>query len=308
MAWQPKRDFIGYGANPPDPKWPNGARLAVNFVMNYEEGSEPSMQDGEGFTETGLTESWGRPPDIKSGRDLAGEGMFEYGSRVGFWRLMRLFQERGLPLTVFGCALALERNPPAAQAIRDAGFDVCCHGWRWIKHYELTEAEEREHIRKAIASLKTTVGERPLGWYCRYGPSVNTRRLVVEEGGFLYDSDSYADELPFWQTVDGKPQLVVPYSLTNNDGKYAGWMGTSEQWFSFVRDAFDMLHAEGARHPKMMSVGLHMRLIGHPARAVGLQRLLDHVMRHDDVWVTSRVSIARHWIATHPYPGKGLNE
>ena len=308
MAWQPKRDFIGYGANPPDPKWPNGARLAVNFVMNYEEGSEPSMQDGEGYTETGLTESWGRPPDIKSGRDLAGEGMFEYGSRVGFWRLMRLFQERGLPLTVFGCALALERNPPAAQAIRDAGFDVCCHGWRWIKHYELTEAEEREHIRKAIASLKTTVGERPLGWYCRYGPSVNTRRLVVEEGGFLYDSDSYADELPFWQTVDGKPQLVVPYSLTNNDGKYAGWMGTSEQWFSFVRDAFDMLHAEGARHPKMMSVGLHMRLIGHPARAVGLQRLLDHVMRHDDVWVTSRVSIARHWIATHPYPGKGLNE
>ncbi len=308
MAWQPKRDFIGYGANPPDPKWPNGARLAVNFVMNYEEGSEPSMQDGEGYTETGLTESWGRPPDIKSGRDLAGEGMFEYGSRVGFWRLMRLFQERGLPLTVFGCALALERNPPAAQAIRDAGFDVCCHGWRWIKHHELTEAEEREHIRKAIASLKTTVGERPLGWYCRYGPSVNTRRLVLEEGGFLYDSDSYADELPFWQTVDGKPQLVVPYSLTNNDGKYAGWMGTSEQWFSFVRDAFDMLHAEGARHPKMMSVGLHMRLIGHPARAVGLQRLLDHVMRHDDVWVTSRVSIARHWIATHPYPGKGLNE
>jgi peptidoglycan/xylan/chitin deacetylase (PgdA/CDA1 family) len=308
MPWQPKRDFIGYGANPPDPQWPNGARLAINFVMNYEEGSEPSMQDGEGYTETGLTEAWGRPPDVKSGRDLAGEGMFEYGSRVGFWRLMRLFQERGLPLTIFGCALALERNPPAAQAIREAGFDVCCHGWRWIRHYELTEAEEREHIRKAIASLQKTVGERPLGWYCRYGPGVNTRRLLAGEGGFLYDSDSYADELPFWQTVEGKPHLVVPYSLTNNDGKYAGWMGTADQWFSFVRDAFDMLREEGARHPKMMSVGLHMRLVGHPARAAGLQRLLDHVMRHKDVWVTRRLDIARHWMVTHPYPGRGLNE
>jgi putative urate catabolism protein len=308
MSWQPTRDFIGYGNNPPDPKWPGGARLALNFVINYEEGSEPSVQDGEGYTETGLTESWGRPADVKNGRDLAGEGMFEYGSRVGFWRLLRLFQERGLPLTMFGCALALERNPLAAQAIRDAGYDVCCHGWRWIQHFELTEAEEREHIRKAVASLQKTVGERPYGWYCRYGPSVNTRRLVAEEGGFLYDSDSYADELPFWQTVEGKPHLVVPYSLTNNDGKYAGWMGTSDQWFSFIRDAFDMLYAEGARHPKMMSVGLHMRLIGHPARAAGLQRFLDHVMRHKDVWVTRRIDIARHWTATHPYPGKGLNE
>jgi peptidoglycan/xylan/chitin deacetylase (PgdA/CDA1 family) len=308
MAWQPRRDFIGYGAHPPDPKWPNGARLAINFVMNYEEGSEPSMQDGEGYTETGLTESWGRPPDVKAGRDLAGEGMFEYGSRVGFWRLMRLFQERGLPLTVFGCALALERNPMAAQAIRDSGFDVCCHGWRWIKHFELSEAEEREHIEKAVASLQKTVGARPLGWYCRYGPSVNTRRLVAAQGGFLYDSDSYADELPFWQTVEGKAHLVVPYSLTNNDGKYAGWMGTSDLWFSFIRDAFDTLYAEGATQPKMMSVGLHMRLIGHPARAAGLQRLLDYVMRHRDVWITRRIDIARHWIATHPYPGNGLNE
>jgi putative urate catabolism protein len=309
MAWQPRRDFVGYGANPPDPKWPGGARLAINFVINYEEGSEPSVQDGEGYTEAGLTEAaWGRAPDVKSGRDLAAEGMFEYGSRVGFWRLMRLFQERGLPLTIFGCALALERNPAAAQAIRAAGLDVCCHGWRWIRHYELTEEQEREHIAKAIASLQKTVGERPLGWYCRYGPSVNTRRLVVEEGGFLYDSDSYADELPFWQTVDGKPHLVVPYSLTNNDGKYTGWMGTSDQWFSFIRDAFDMLYAEGARQPKMMSVGLHMRMIGHPARAAGLQRLLDHVVRHKDVWIARRLDIARHWIATHPYPGKGLNE
>ena len=309
MAWEPQRDFIGYGANPPDPKWPNGARLALNFVMNYEEGSEPSVQDGEGHTETGLTESHGMY-QVKSGRDLAAEGMFEYGSRVGFWRLMRLFEERGLPITVFGCALALERNPAAAAAIRAAGHDVCCHGWRWIKHFELPEAEEREHVRRAVASLRETVGHRPEGWYCRYGPSENTRRLVVEEGGFLYDSDYYGDELPFWVTVDGRGHLVVPYSLTTNDGKYAGWLGTSDDWFAFVRDAFDTLLEEGRRgRPKMMSVGLHMRLIGHPARAAGLRRLLDHVMAQGrDVWVARRVEIARHWAATHPYPGRGLNE
>lgn len=298
--WQPERDFIGYADNPPDPKWPNGARLAVNFVLNYEEGSEPSVQDGEGFSETGLSEAHGLN-QAGSGRDLAAEGMFEYGSRVGFWRLQKLFEERNLPLTIFGCALALERNPLAAQKIRAMGYDVCCHGWRWIKHYELSEEQERSHIEKAISSLQQTIGQRPLGWYCRYGPSVNTRRLVVEEGGFLYDSDSYADELPFWQLVQGKPHLVVPYSLTNNDGKYAGWVGTSDDWFSFIRDAFDTLYAEGAEHPKMMSVGLHMRLIGHPARSAGLQRLLDYMMTKPDVWITSRLAIARHWHLHHPY-------
>ncbi|MFC4166331.1 allantoinase PuuE [Teichococcus aestuarii] len=307
MTYQVKRDFIGYGANPPDPRWPGGARVAVNFVMNYEEGSEPSIQDGEGYSEWGLTEAMGLGQGVK-GRDLAAEGMFEYGSRVGFWRLMRLFQERNLPMTVFGCALALERNPEAAAAIRESGFDVCCHGWRWVKHFELTEAEEREHIRLAVESLQRTVGNRPLGWYCRYGPSVNTRRLVAEEGGFLYDSDSYADELPWWVTVEGKPHLVVPYSLTNNDGKYAGSVGTSDQWFSFVRDAFDMLYEEGARTPKMMSIGLHMRLIGHPARAAGLARLLDHIQKREGAWVTRRIDIARHWMQEHPYVGKGLNE
>ena len=307
MPYDVKRDFVGYANRPPNPQWPDGARLAVNFVMNYEEGSEPSMQDGEGYTENGLTEAHGLN-QVKSGRDLAAEGMFEYGSRVGFWRLMRLFQERGLPMTLFACALALERNPEAAVAVRDSGFDICCHGWRWVKHFELPEAEEREHIARAVASLERTVGQKPAGWYCRYGPSVNTRRLVVEHGGFLYDSDYYGDELPFWVTVDGRPQLVVPYSLVNNDGKYAGWMGTSDQWFSFVRDAFDMLYAEGAETPKMMSVGLHMRLIGHPARAVGLQRLLDYMMARKGVWITRRVDIARHWAAVHPYPGKGLNE
>lgn len=307
MSWQPKRDLVGYGENPPDPKWPNGARVAVNFVMNYEEGSEPSVQDGEGYTETGLTESTSSSMGLK-GRDLAGEGMFEFGSRAGFWRLMRAFQERDLPMTVFGCALALERNRLAAEAIRKSGFDLCCHGWRWIKHFDLSEAEERDHIGKAVKSLKQTVGEAPAGWYCRYGPSVNTRRLLVAQGGFTYDSDYYGDELPFWQTVDGKPHLIVPYSLTNNDGKYAATMSTSEQWFTLVKDAFDVLYREGARHPKMISVGMHMRILGHPARTAGLWRLLDYLQTQPGVWITRRLDIARHWIATHPYSGKGLNE
>jgi allantoinase len=305
--WQPFRDFVGYGRNPPNPRWPNGARLAVNFVMNYEEGSEASVSDGEDYTDTNLTEAHGVNQPAK-GRDLAAEGMFEYGSRVAFWRLLRLFQERNLAMTVFGCALALERNAEAARAIRAAGYDVCCHGWRWLRPTGLTQAQEREQIAKAVASLKETIGERPLGWYCRYGPSVHTRRLLAEEGGFLYDSDSYADELPFWQTVAGKPHLVVPYSLATNDGKYLTATGTSSQWFEFIRDAFDMLYKEGADQPKMMSIGLHMRLIGHPSRAAGLERVLDHVLRHQDVWIARRVDIARHWRQVYPYLGKGLNE
>ncbi len=303
MRYEVQRDFIGYGASPPDPHWPNGAKIAVNFVFNYEEGSEPSFQDGDGFTENGLTEAHGRV-DVKSGRDLAAESMFEYGSRVGFWRLSRLFRDRDLPFTVFGCALALERNPAVAAAIREGGYDVCSHGLRWVKHFELDEAEERAQIHRAAASIAQSVGQAPEGWYCRYGPSVNTRRLVAEHGGFLYDSDYYGEELPFWLTVEGKSHLVVPYSLTNNDAKQAGAIATSEQWFSFVRDAFDMLHEEGVRgQPKMMSVGLHMRMIGHPARAMGLQRLLDHMMARPGVWITRRIDIVRHWMATHPYPG-----
>jgi allantoinase len=306
MSWQPTRDFRGYGANPPDPKWPNGARVAVNFVMNYEEGSEPSIQDGEGYTETGLTEATTSSMGLK-GRDLAGESMFEYGSRAGFWRLMRAFQERGLPMTVFACALAFERNKEAADAVKASGFDICSHGWRWIKHFDLTEAEERDHIQKAVKSLTATVGA-PAGWYCRYGPSVNTRRLVVEHGGFTYDSDYYGDDLPFWQTVEGKPQLVVPYSLANNDGKYANTMSHADQWFSLMKDAFDVLYREGAQTPKMMSIGMHMRILGHPGRTAGLWRLLDYLQKQPGVWITKRVDIARHWSATHPYAGKGLNE
>jgi allantoinase len=302
MARVYNRDLVGYGAHPPDPKWPNNARIAINFVMNYEEGSEPSIQDGESCTEVGLTEADGRVTGIE-GRDLAGEGMFAYGSRVGFWRLMRLFQERSLPLTIFGCALAIERNPQAAEAIKQSTFDVCCHGWRWVKHYLLSEEQEREHIRLAIASLRKSVGERPLGWYCRYGPSVNTRRLVVEEGGFLYDSDAYDDELPYWTEVAGSQHLVIPYSLVNNDGKFAnGAFGSSTDYFQFHKDAFEMLYKEGRSQPKMMSVGLHMRLIGHPARAAGLERFLDHIVKFDAVWIARRLDIAHHWRSVHPAP------
>ena len=295
------RDFIGYGANPPNPKWPGGARLALNFVINYEEGSEYNVHDGDGFSEASLTDS--PASSVPRGdRDLGAETMFEYGSRVGFWRLLRLFRERELPVTIFACALALERNPEAAKAIREAGLDICCHGWRWVEHYKLAEEEEREHICKAVASLTKTLGSRPLGWYCRSAPSVNTRRLLAEEGGFLYDSDAYNDELPYWDTVEGKPHLVVPYSLTTNDSKFGrGWFSTADDFFQFNKDAFDMLYAEGATHPKMMSVGLHMRLIGHPARAMGLKRFLDHVRQFDDVWICNRTDIARHWMKVHPH-------
>ncbi|MBN8750304.1 MAG: allantoinase PuuE [Variovorax sp.] len=294
------RDFVGYGRNPPNPRWPGHARLALNFVLNYEEGSEPSLQDGEAATETWFTEASGLSSGVE-GRDLAAEGLFEYGSRVGFWRILRLLQERQMPATIYGCALALERNPEACDAIRESGFDVCSHGWRWIKHYLLSEDEEREHIRRAVASIERTVGERPQGWYCRYSPSVNTRRLLKEEGGFLYDSDYYGDELPFWQVVQGSPHLVIPYSLTNNDGQFAAGVSTGDQWFSFLRDAFDILYREGKTQPKMMSVGLHMRLVGHPARAAAFERFLDHVSQFPDVWITRRIDIAKHWHQFHPY-------
>jgi peptidoglycan/xylan/chitin deacetylase (PgdA/CDA1 family) len=301
------RDLIGYGASPPNPNWPGQARLAVNFVLNFEEGSEPSVPDGDPESEWGLTEYGASSPGVP-GRDLAAEGMFAYGSRVGFWRIMRMFQERGLPMTIFGCALALERNPPAAEAIKQAGFDVCCHGWRWEKHFLLPEDIERDHIARAVASLRQTMGEAPLGWYCRSGPGLNTRRLLVEHGGFLYDSDAYDDELPYWTRVADQPHLVVPYSLSTNDSKFGrGTFATGDDFFHYCRDAFDVLYAEGLTAPKMLSIGLHMRLIGHPGRAAGLQRLLDYIGRFDGVWVTRRVDIARHWEANFPAPVAGAS-
>ncbi|HEV7268075.1 MAG TPA: polysaccharide deacetylase family protein [Falsiroseomonas sp.] len=308
MVWETRRDFVGYGGQWPDPRWPGGARIAVNFVLNYEEGSEPSVQDGEGFSETNLSEAHGRN-QIARGRDLAAESLFEYGSRVGAWRVLRIFEERGLPMTIFACALALERNPPMAAAIAQSGHDICGHGWRWIKHFELDEATERDHIARAIASLQRTVGRAPEGWYCRYGPSENTRRLLMEHDCFVYDSDHYGDELPFWMTVEGRPRLIVPYSLCTNDTKFYAGVGNSEQWFTFCRDHFDLLWEEAdSAGPRMMSIGLHPRIIGQPARAVGLIRLLDHMASRGDVWFARRSEIARHWMEQHPFPGKGLNE
>lgn len=296
------RNLTGYAGNSPDPQWPGGAKLALNFVFNYEEGSEYNIGDGDGFSEASLTEMPASATPHGE-RDLAAESMFEYGARVGFWRLRALFDERQLPATVFACALALERNPAAAAAIRQSGYDICSHGWRWVEHYKLDEASERDQIARAVASLSDIFGEHPPGWYCRTGPSLNTRRLLAEEGGFSYDSDAYNDELPYWLTVAGQPHLVVPYSLTSNDSKFGrGVLATGADFFDFLRESFDQLLAEGrAGAPKMMSVGLHMRLTGHPARAAGLARFLDYAMGHDDVWICQRRAIAEHWRSVHAY-------
>jgi putative urate catabolism protein len=295
------RDLVGYGRSRPDPRWPGGARLALNIVLNYEEGSEYSFPDGDGASETQLLEA---TPSMPPGtRDLNAESIYEYGSRVGFWRLADILAEFGVTATVFGCALALERNPQAVAAIRSAGYDVCSHGWRWIKHWLLKPEEEAEHIRRAVGSLSKSFGERPLGWYCRTGPSVNTRRLIVEEGGFLYDSDSYSDELPYWDTRHGRPHLVIPYSVDTNDTKFANpaGFGNGEEFLAYLKDSFDCLYREGAKRPGMMSVGLHMRLAGRPGRAEAFRRFLDYVRRHEGVWICRRADIARHWIATHPF-------
>jgi allantoinase len=299
--YQPERDFIGYAGKPPAAKWPNGARVAVQLVVNYEEGSEYNLVDGDGRTELGLAEApGGRVPAGR--RDLAFETMYEYGSRVGIWRLFQIFAEREIPITVFGCALALERNPKVAEAITAAGYDVCCHGWRWEEHFGLSEEDERERIARAVESITRTTGARPLGWYCRFGPSENTRRLLVEEGGFLYDSDAYNDEVPYYVSVAGKSHLVVPYTMDANDGKFAAaaGFGTPFDFENYLKAAFDRLYLEGEERPGIMSIGLHPRITGRPARAHALAAFLDHVIRHDQVWVCRRIDIARHWLGTHP--------
>ena len=297
------RDLVGYGANPPHPKWPGDAKIALQIVLNYEEGSEYSIPDGDDTSEIYLREVPGSTMG-KGMRDLQVESVYEYGSRAGFWRLMRLFKEKDIQVTIFGAALALERNPAAAEAIVDAGYDICCHGWRWIGYHLLEEAEEKEHIQKAVASLKKLTGDRPLGWYCRYAPSVNTRRLIVKEGGFLYDSDAYNDDLPYWVEVEGKSHLIIPYTLDNNDMKYcvAPGFNSGNDFYTYLKDAFDVLYAEGETSPKMMSVGLHARLAGKPGRIAALARFIDYVQNHDRVWICRRLDIAKHWIEHHPSP------
>jgi putative urate catabolism protein len=297
------RNFVGYANRPPHAAWPGDARVALQFALNYEEGAEASVADGDGRNETGLAEAVGGRLPVGR-RDLAFESLYEYGSRVGVWRVLDQFASRGLPLTVFGCAVALERNPPVAQAIREAGHDVCCHGWRWVEPFRLSEDEERQHIAKAVASIAATTGARPLGWYSRYGPGENTRRLLVEEGGFLYDSDAYNDELPYWVAVAGRSHLVVPYTMDANDAKFGApaSFGTGEDFVAYLKATFDQLYAEGATTPRIMSVGLHPRLSGRPARARALGQFLDYARSHESAWICRRLDIARHWLRRHPPP------
>ena len=294
------RDLVGYGADPPDPRWPDGKRVALSLVLNYEEGGENTPLDGDPASEAFLHEVVGAPPTIGR-RNLNTESMFEYGSRVGFWRVHRLVTSFGMPVTVFAVGQALERNPAAARAMVDAGWEVASHGWRWIDYGELSEDEERDHFRRSVEVLERVCGVRPVGWYTGRGTEA-TRRLVVETGGFLYDSDAYADELPYWLEVGGSPHLVVPYTLDANDFKFLLPNGfvTSDDFARYLIDTLDELRVEGGR---MMSVGLHCRIVGRPGRAPGLRRFLEHVASVDDVWVATRADIARHWHAEHPPRG-----
>jgi len=294
------RDLAGYGALPPAMRWPGNAGLALNFVLNVEEGAEYSIGDGDGRSETALTEV--RAPRVPEGkRDFAAESMYEYGSRVGFWRLHRLFTSRGVPLTVFASALALERCPNIAAAIAQTDWDICAHGLRWIEHYNLDPATERHHIARAYDSIKKTTGRAPEGWYCRYSASEATRGLVAAHGGYLYDSDAYNDDLPYWVREGSGAHLVLPYTMTNNDAKFLGGdVMIASHFAAFLIDAFDVLLAESATMPRMMSVGLHPRIIGQPGRILGLIQFLDHVAAKQGVWICGRSQIARHWLATVP--------
>jgi len=294
-----QRDLVGYGGHPPQPHWPGEARVAVQFVLNIEEGAERSILNGDDQSENYLHELPGRPPRMGE-RDLSVEGMYEYGSRAGVWRILEMFKARDLPLTAFAVGLALERNPEIGRALSAAGHEVAGHGYRWIDYRNMPEDEERHHIRRTIEVIARICGQRPVGWYTGR-VSANTRRLVREAGGFLYTSDAYNDDLPYW-LPSAPPQLVIPYTLVNNDFRYLLPTGFSSgaDFFQQMKDAFDWLWLEGAQRPKMMSVGLHGRISGHPARAMALARFLDYVQGHDAVWVCRREEIARHWMSKYP--------
>ncbi|TMH17294.1 MAG: allantoinase PuuE [Betaproteobacteria bacterium] len=305
------RDLIGYGAHPPHARWPGGARIAVQIVLNYEEGSENCVLHGDAGSETFLSEIIGAQPFAM--RHLSMESLYEYGSRAGLWRLLRLFRERRIPVTIFGVAMALERNPAAVEAMLADGHEIASHGWRWISYQQVDERTEREHLSRAVVVIKRLTGKAPEGWYTGRD-SPNTRRLVVEHGGFVYDADSYADDLPYWAQVatkDGvKPHLIVPYTLDTNDMRFATPQGFNSggQFFAYLRDAFNVLYAEGdpagLDAPKMLSIGLHCRIAGRPGRLAALARFLDYIQHHDAVWIARRIDIARHWIETHPYAVK----
>ena len=293
------RDLIGYAANPVHPAWPGEARIAVQFVINYEEGGERCVLHGDTESEAFLSEIIGAPP-VQGARHMNMESIYEYGSRAGFWRLHRLFTERDIPVTVFGVAMALERNPAAVKAMLAAGWEIASHGYRWIDYQYLDEAIEHDHLHKAIDIHTQVTGERPLGWYLgRCSP--NTHRMIAEEGGFSYNADTYADDLPYWDLTYENAQLMVPYTLDANDMRFATNQGfnSGEQFLRYLKDSFDMLYAEGVTWPKMMSVGLHCRLIGRPGRAAALAAFLDYVRQHDRVWLARRIDIAEHWRSHH---------
>ena len=304
------RDLYGHGPNPPHAQWPGRARVAVQFVLNYEEGGENSVLHGDAGSEQFLSEMFN--PAAFPDRHLSMEGIYEYGSRVGVWRILREFEKRGLPLTVFGVSMALERCPEVTQAFLDLGHEIACHGWRWIHYQNMAPELEREHLHKGMEIIARLTGDHGqqlhgAGWYTGRD-SPNTRRLVADFGGFEYDSDYYGDDLPFWLQVkktDGSlaPHLVVPYTLDCNDMRFALPQGYShgDEFFEYLKDAFDVHYAEGDERPSMMSIGMHCRLLGRPGRMRALQRFLDHIEKHDRVWVTRRVDIARHWKATHPF-------
>ena len=298
MAERYPRDLRGYGRNPPDPRWPGDARVAVQFVVNFEEGGENNILHGDKASEAFLSDVLGAQPWV--GRRHANiESMFEYGSRAGFWRLWRIFTERKMPTTVFGVAMALKRNPEIVAAMKEAGWDIASHGLRWVEHKDMAEEDERREIAEAMRVHTEATGARPLGWYTGRS-SINTLRLLMEAGGLLYLCDAYADDLPYWIKARGsEPHLVIPYTLDANDMRFVNpqGFGGGEQFFTYLKDSFDVLYAEGATSPKMMSVGLHCRLVGRPGRAAALMRFLDYIARHERVWVPTRLAIAQHWHA-----------
>ena len=298
MVKKNSRDFVGYGSKGKKISWPNEAKLALQFVLNYEEGGENSVLNGDKYSETFLSEIIGAKA-IK-GRHISMESIYEYGSKAGFWRLDKLFKENKIPVTIFGVGLALKQNPEVCNAIKNGDYEIAAHGYRWIDYQDIKKSVEKKHMQQAIKIIKDIFGSRPSGWYtCRCSP--NTRDLVFEDGGFLYDSDSYSDDLPYWEERGKKKQLIVPYTLDNNDMRFATNQGfnTGDHFYNYLKDSFDVLYEEGKTSPKMMSVGLHCRLIGRPGRIQSLKRFIDYVSKFDDIWICKRVDIAKHWIKNY---------
>ena len=299
MSKKYPRDMVGYGSKEPKVVWPNNAKLALQIVLNYEEGGENNILHGDKHSETFLSEIIGAKA-LKD-RHINMESIYEYGSRRGFWRLHKLFKEKNIPITVFGVAMALQRNPEICEAIKNGNYEVACHGWKWIDYQNVKKNVEKKDMKLAIKTIKQIFGQRPLGWYTgRCSP--NTRDLVLNDGGFLYDSDSYSDDLPYWEFKKNKKQLIIPYTLDNNDMRFATNQGfnSGDQFYTYLKDSFDALYEEGKTNPKMMSVGLHCRLIGRPGRIQSLKKFLDYVLKFNDVWICKRIDIANHWIKNYP--------